>query len=379
MLRIVPISNNQYYSHYIDGFKVDGKRKRVFYASLKDAKAGLKRLETQLRQEGEKGLGLEPADRILAARATELLRPFDKTVLDAARFYVEHLESLATDVRISALVDQYIESKRYAKFSRVYIEDIQQRLGRFNEFFGTRLAKSLKVGEIEQWLHGLGFAPLTINNYRAIIRAFFAYAVKRGRLDSNPIDAIHKIRFTGEPPEIFRPEELSQFLVAAPTSFLPSLAIGAFAGLRTSELLRLDWKEVDLVRGFVHVASAKTKTARRRLVKMQPSLVAWLQPFARKAGNVYPGGKRHYHYAIEKLSTTVGIKWPQNGLRHSFASYHLAKFQNAHQLALELGHSTTRLIFEHYRELVTPEAADRYWAIIPAELPANVVQMEATR
>src|SRR5262245_24320907 len=151
MLRIVPISNNQYYSHYIDGFKVDGKRKRVFCASLKDAKAELKRLETQLRQEGEKGLSLAPADRILAARATELLRPFDKTVLDAARFYVEHLESLATDVRISALVDEYIESKRHAKFSRVYIEDIQQRLGRFNEFFGTRLARSLKVGEIEQW------------------------------------------------------------------------------------------------------------------------------------------------------------------------------------------------------------------------------------
>jgi hypothetical protein len=26
-------------------------------------------------------------------------------------------------------------------------------------------------------------------------------------------------------------------------------------------------------------------------------------------------------------------------------------------------HSTARIIFEHYREVVTPEAAGRYWVI----------------
>jgi hypothetical protein len=49
------------------------------------------------------------------------------------------------------------------------------------------------------------------------------------------------------------------------------------------------------------------------------------------------------------------------------------------KLMLQLGHTTTRLIFEAYRELVTPEAAEHYWAIMPAEVPANLVQMEAMR
>ncbi len=34
---------------------------------------------------------------------------------------------------------------------------------------------------------------------------------------------------------------------------IPALAIGAFAGLRESEIARLEWKEVDLPRGFIQV------------------------------------------------------------------------------------------------------------------------------
>ena len=68
--------------------------------------------------------------------------------------------------------------------------------------------------------------------------------------------------------------------------------------------------------------------------------------------------------------------WPQNGLRHSFGSYHLAKFGNANALALEMGHTTTKEIFAHYRELVRPDEAERYWNIKPAA-EAGVVPMEA--
>ncbi|MDC0311193.1 hypothetical protein OAL06_03100, partial [Akkermansiaceae bacterium] len=67
-------------------------------------------------------------------------------------------------------------------------------------------------------------------------------------------------------------------------------------------------------------------------------------------------------------SKAAGImNWPNNALRHSFASYHLAAFQDASALALEMGHSTTRMIFQHYRALVTTAEALSYWNISPAE------------
>lgn len=63
----------------------------------------------------------------------------------------------------------------------------------------------------------------------------------------------------------------------------------------------------------------------------------------------------------------AGLKyWPPNALRHSFASYFLAHFQDAARLALELGHTSQDLIFRHYRELVKPAQAAKYWDIRPA-------------
>jgi integrase len=52
-------------------------------------------------------------------------------------------------------------------------------------------------------------------------------------------------------------------------------------------------------------------------------------------------------------------------LRHSFASYHLAHFQDAAATALQMGHTTTTMLFEHYREIVTREQAAKFWSIRP--------------
>jgi integrase len=379
MLRIVPVSNNPYYSFCVDGIKTDGKRKRIFCRTEKEAKAELKRIDAQLRREGEAGLDVSDATRVLGKEASELLAPYGKNILDAARFYAAHLQSLADSVMVSQLVDEYQEAKRKANFSQPYLHDIRQRLGRFNELFGLRSIRTLKAGEIEEWLHGLGLGPVSVNNYRAVVRAFLAYAVKRGYIDTNPVASIDKIRVGNDPPEIFTPVQLASVLAAAPADLLPALAIGAFAGLRASEVLRLEWSEIDLLRGVISVAARKSKSARRRLVKILPNLAAWLAPYANAQGKVFPGQKRVYHNAIAELVARLGFDWPQNGLRHSFASYHLAKFENAAQLMLALWHTTTRLIFEAYRELVTPESAELYWSIMPVGVPANVVSIRAAQ
>jgi integrase len=58
-------------------------------------------------------------------------------------------------------------------------------------------------------------------------------------------------------------------------------------------------------------------------------------------------------------------EWPDNALRHSFASYHVAHFKDAKALALEMGHTDSGILFNHYRALVKPKEAARYWNIRP--------------
>jgi hypothetical protein len=44
-------------------------------------------------------------------------------------------------------------------------------------------------------------------------------------------------------------------------------------------------------------------------------------------------------------------------------------------MALDMGHVTPHMIFSIYHEIVTPEEAERYWAIFPPCQAENVVPM----
>ena len=121
------------------------------------------------------------------------------------------------------------------------------------------------------------------------------------------------------------------------------LAIGLFAGLRRAELERLEWSEVDLDGKHIKVAASKAKTARRRLVTIEPNLAAWLGPFSDRAGLVTPNNLRR---RLATVRTVVGLgEWPENCFRHSFGSYHVAAFGSAAKTALGWGTSTRRCCF----------------------------------
>jgi integrase len=46
---------------------------------------------------------------------------------------------------------------------------------------------------------------------------------------------------------IYTPAELSVMLTGIEAKFVPFVALGAFAGLRTAEIHRLEWQDIDLL------------------------------------------------------------------------------------------------------------------------------------
>ena len=100
---------------------------------------------------------------------------------------------------------------------------------------------------------------------------------------------------------------------------------------------------------------------------MQPNLREWLLPHRKHKGKVRPQNRFEFRQSFNQARKDAGIKqWPDNALRHSFASYHLAHFNNAVLTALQLGHHDSRVTFAHYRELVKPKEGERYWQLQPA-------------
>jgi integrase len=215
----------------------------------------------------------------------------------------------------------------------------------------------------------------TRNNFRRILNVAFNFARNRGYCVDNPAERSAKAKVVETPAGILSVEETARLLENAPEALIPYIAIGAFAGLRRAELERLDWSEVDLNSRLIEVTARKAKSARRRFVKIKPNLSLWLKSCAKPHGTVAPP---NYRKLLERARRTAGIEaWPNNALRHSFASYYLAHFKKAGaaELALELGHTNANLVFQHYRQLVKPEDGKRYWNIMPESKSAKVVPL----
>ena len=204
-------------------------------------------------------------------------------------FYVDHLERVRRcKVTINQLSQEVIEAKRHDGMSKAYLADLRKRLGHFCRDFANRPIADISVEEIDDWLRNLKLGPKSRANYRANIGVVFSHALRRRMLDFNPVLHTAKPKLPDNPPEIFKVDELRTLLEAAQhiaSDVLPMLVIGAFTGLRDAEIRRLDWNEVDLVRGHVEVKAAKAKSARRRIIPIQSNLLAWLQPVQRSFGS----------------------------------------------------------------------------------------------
>jgi integrase len=366
------------YRWVIDGAKENGKRKRFFFRTKSVGETELGRLKLKLAREGARALELSDQLRIDALRAQEELGRYGKSLGDAIEFYLAHLRATQKHITFKALMDEYLESRKRLGRTENHRKDMRLRLKRVAETFGERPVRGITMNELEDWLHSLKLKPKTVNNFRSRLNVLLNYGVKRGYLENNPAADIEKITDIGEPVGIFTPEAIETLLAAANGHLRAALVLQAFCGLRVSETLRLHWENVRLERRHVLVPARKSKTAQRRLVTISHNLAEWLVPYLDRSpdAKVWPEAYHHYFIAIAKLSSKTGVRWVPNGLRHSFASYHLAKHNNANLLALQLGHTTTELIFSNYSEVVTPEEAERYWQIRPSQGASNIVPLK---
>ncbi len=337
--------------------------------------------KVELLNEGRKHGDFTNAERKAVIRSRELAESFAAAgvkgfTLDAAlSFYADHLHLRRRSVNMLAAYDEFVETRRKEGVSAVHLRDFTYRLERFAKKHAKRLVAEIATKDVDAWIFGIKNAAQSKDKHRRLLHNFFNYCVGRGYTEENPVARAARVRVLRKRPGILSPADTAALLAVATDEIVPALAIGFFAGLRTAEIERLDWREIDLRRGFIEITAEKAKSSQRRLVEITANLRAWLEPHAQRSGPVRLTEMRHKD-RFDLARKDAGIAWPANACRHSFASYHLALHQDAAKTALQLGHTNTAVLFQHYRELTTPEDAKAYFAITPqTAVPANVISM----
>jgi integrase len=278
---------------------------------------------------------------------------------------------------VAEAVAEMIAAKTEKGVSPTYLADLRYRLGTLEEAFRCNV-NAITPDDLREFMNGLTLAPRGFNNTLATLRTFFAFAQDRGWLskEADLLAGFEKRKEKAAPVEIFTPAEMAELLANCSADLRPCLALAAFAGLRSEEILRLDWSDVDRRPGFIEIAADKAKTASRRLVPIMDNLVQWLAISERGDGRVWRHSKAWFFESQrctvkavsaarrERSKQAPAFGWKANALRHSFISYRLAEIQDVNRVALEAGNSP-RMIFQHYRELCTPAEAKTWFALAP--------------
>lgn len=374
----------------------DGRRKQEYFKDYATAYKRAKSVGSTITSGNARSLTLGADERLVYLRAMQAIEalgiPLDVVAGEyarlrgilgdvqpevAARAYVKSHGNL-TPATTSEVIDSMLAHKQ-DKVGDRQMKDLRSRLGiKLRKFCGSVPVASLGTPEVETFLESVGARGRTRKNYLIALGGFFRFAQRRGFYpkDVDPLDGVERGGDIGGEIEIFSPEEMARLLAVAPRELVPYVALAGFAGLRQSELRRLDWSRVK--DDHVEVTAQDSKTRSRRLVPMSDNLRAWLAPYRKTSGPVCPLASVWNN--LPKLAAATAtdelpaVQWKHNGLRHSFVSYRMSILQNEHQTALESG-NTPRMIFQHYRQLVTQADAQRWFAITPPDHAKNVVPM----
>jgi len=313
-------------------------------------------------------LSLSAADWQSYTAAKNLLQPFGITLHEAIEEYVAtRKRKNIVEKRVGEIVDELLKAKENAGLSKRYIETLRTYLLRFATSFQTNIG-SINTGAITRWLDSLKVGPRSYNNVRQAVVTLFNFARRRGYLTKGEMTEaadVETVRDDEGEIAILTPAELSKLLRKSKPDYQLYFALAAFTGIRSAELLRLDWSEINFEKGHIEVKARKAKTATRRLVPIQPNLAKWLEPYRSSKGKLFKS-RRTVDSAI-KYAKRLGVPWKANCLRHSYATYRLSIVPDAGRIALEMGNSPAKL-FTNYRELDRENQAPQWFAIEPPPL-----------
>ena len=277
----------------------------------------------------------------------------------------------------------YLTGERHASPNTVssYLRDVAQ----FAEYLAehenceVHLATSQMIQEYMGWMQGQGKSAASITRFLASVKSFYNFLLSAGAVKANPAKSISADRAERKYPEILTSKEVELFLEqprcvdAKGYRDHAMLELLYATGIRVSELISLDLKDLNLSAGFIRCASR----GKERIIPLYHTAVKALQDYVRdirpqliadggeQALFVNMNGERMSRQGFWKIikyyQEKAGIEKDitPHTLRHSFAVHLLENGADLRSIQEMLGHadiSSTQI----YAHLMKSKIQDVY-------------------
>lgn len=368
------------------GTDMNGKPIRHYRASKAEAEELARKLSKTIRRIGTAAGELTAAQTYDAAEAYRLLEEahVDMGLAECVRQWLAQSRDVlsVSTMPLKDALRQYLE--RLPKTSEHH-RTVGRMLGEFITAFGdARPMRDICKADVERFLAPVG-APKSHNLKRGYILAFLNWGRKQGHYPAGMyerVTGIEKRAVPYRPPVFFRSGTVASVMAWAERQddaamIVPRFALGFFAGIRTAEVERMVWGNVNFGDMTIRVETPKGETGTMpRLVSMSANLAEWLMPYAGEPDEPAGYDKNRLTAAKRRLDAelgNVGFTRPENRnvMRHTFATMHAAYHRNFELTAAEMGHGTsTAMLRRHYQSITTRADAEAFWNICPARSAA---------
>jgi integrase len=295
---------------------------------------------------------------------------------------VAHWERTAKTVTqplmVDALCKAYVLYRESRGLDKGTLSEDRYVARRLREALGKRKAHEVGPAEIRSFLATATGESIERKLYK-VASLIFAYGREQRAIVINPFDELKRPQVSYAIPGILKPAEFEALLVAAESrvpDLLPFLASAGFAGIRREEMLKeyandevLQWSDIDWDKKLITIRDSVAKqTTRkmgdRRFIPMEEALIDWLAPHRQEVGPIVPVVDSAFRRRFKKLRMAAKVDPSRNALRHSYASYWLARSQKEGlgRLALQMGNSES-VCKRHYLETLTRQEGEAWFAL----------------
>lgn len=156
--------------------------------------------------------------------------------------------------------DSYIRDMRATGKPESHVVRVRRILEQFCTDFGDALLDHITRKELETWINNLPYGAGTKRNYRAIIRTSWTYFEQNDWLTRNVATNLKSEKVIRGEIEILTVEEAEKLLRAnekVDPEICGLMAIGLFAGMRSSAISRIDYNHLQQCPEPVHPATLK--------------------------------------------------------------------------------------------------------------------------